>query len=188
MLDIVLSKKSTLFSVSVKSGICVFCVILAVALPQIAHVAGGVKASAVWMPLYLPVLIAGCVLGWQWGLGVGIISPMASYLFTLIALGKGMPNLLSLPYYTIELAIYGLLSGLFAKRIEKNPFISFPAVLISQICGRLSYLVYNLIAGRDFLQLTANIQTGLAGLYLQAVLVPLIVIVLSYVLKQEKQQ
>lgn len=187
MLDLVLSKKSTLIKISIKSGIAAFCIVLAILLPQIAHIAGGVKASAVWMPLYFSALLAGCVLGWKYGLIVGILSPISSYLFTQIFLASGMPSLSRIPLYTIELALYGLISGLFEKQIQKNAFISFPAVLLSQVSGRLIYLIYNLIAGRSFLELMTNIQTGLTGLYLQAILIPLIIIILSHLLKQENQ-
>lgn len=188
MLDLVLKKRSLAFRMSVKSGVSVLLVILAVALPQIAHTAGGTSAASVWMPMYAPALLAGCLLGWQWGLGVGIISPVISFGFTTLALGTGMPRAAGLPYYILELAAYGLISGLFAKKIQKNVWLAFPAVIFAQVSGRTVYLIYNLIAGREFAALWGNIQTGLTGLYLQAILVPVIVIVLALVLKREREE
>ena len=187
MLDLVLSKRSFAFRTSVKSAISVLLVVLAVALPQIAHAAGGTAAASVWMPMYAPALLAGCLLGWQWGLGVGIASPLVSFGITTLALGTGMPRAAGLPYYVLELAAYGLISGLFAKKIQKNVWLAFPAVISAQVSGRAVYLVYNLIAGRDFISLWGNIQTGLTGLYLQALLVPLLVIVLAYAIKRDRQ-
>ncbi|MDE7300713.1 MAG: hypothetical protein K2N47_00940 [Clostridia bacterium] len=188
MLDLVLKKRSFAFRMSVKSGVSVLLVVLAVALPQIVHAAGGTAAASVWMPMYAPALLAGCLLGWQWGLGVGIMSPLVSFGFTTLALGTGMPRAESLPYYVLELAAYGLISGLFAKKIQKNALVAFPAVIAAQVSGRVIYLVYNLIAGRDFISLWSNIQTGLTGLYLQAIVVPLIVIALAYLIKRDRNE
>ena len=185
MLDLILKKRSLAFRISVKSGVSALMIILAVGLPQIAHAAGGTAAASVWMPMYAPALLAGCLLGWQWVLGVGIASPLISFGFTTLALGTGMPRAASLPYYVLELAAYGLVSGLFAKKIQQNAALAFPAVLAAQLSGRTVYIVYNLIAGREFAALWQNVQTGLTGLYLQAVIVPLIVIALAFALKKE---
>lgn len=188
MLDLVLAKRSFAFRISVKCSVSVLLIVLAVALPQIVHAVGGTAAAAVWMPLYAPALLAGCLLGWQWGLGVGVMSPVISFGFTTLALGRGMPRAAGLPYYILELAAYGLISGLFAKKIQKNSWVAFPAVLAAQVSGRAVYVIYNLIAGRSFLSLWSNIQTGLTGLYLQAILVPLLVIVLAYALKRDREE
>lgn len=187
MLDIVLKRKSLAFRLSVKGAISLFLAVLAVALPQITHLAGGVSAGAVWLPMYAPALLAGCLLGWQWGLGVGILSPVISFGFTSLALGTAMPGLSRLPYMILELAAFGTVSGLFAKLIQKNPLFAFPAVICAQVSGRAIYLIYNLIAGRSFAVLWSSIQTGLVGLYLQTVIVPLAVIVLSLLLKDKRE-
>lgn len=188
MLDLVLTKRSFAFRITVKSCISVFLVVLAVALPQIVHAAGGTSAASVLMPMYAPALLAGCLLGWQWGLGVGIMSPVVSFGFTTLALGTGMPRAAGLPYYILELAAYGLISGLFAKKIRQNVWLAFPAVLAAQVSGRAIYIIYNLIAGRDLLSLWSNVQTGLTGLYLQAILIPLSVIALAYLLKRDREK
>ena len=188
MLEGVLKKRSLAFRMTVKGAVSALLVVLAVALPQITHAAGGTSAAAVWMPMFAPALLAGCLLGWQWGLGVGIMSPVMSFAFTSLALGTAMPSASRLPYYILELAAYGLICGLFSRKIEKNCYVAFPAVISAQLAGRAVYIIYNLIAGRDFASLWSSVQTGLTGLYLQAVLVPVIVIALSKVLKKEKQE
>lgn len=187
MLDLVLKKQRLLVKLSVKATISVLLVVMAVGLPQIAHAIGGVQAGSVWMPMYMPALLAGILLGWQWGLGVGILSPVVSFGFTTLALGSAMPNLTRLPYMILEIGAYGLISGLFSKRVQNNPILSFPVVLGAQVSGRAIYLIYNLIAGRDFASLWAGIQTGMVGLYLQAIIVPAIAIVLCLVLKHEQE-
>lgn len=187
MLDVVLSKKKLSIKMSVKATISVLLVVMAVALPQIAHAIGGVQAGSLWMPMYMPALLAGILLGWQWGLGVGILSPVVSFGFTSLALGSAMPNLQRLPYMILEIGAYGLISGLFSTRVQKNPVLAFPVVLGAQVSGRAVYLIYNLIAGRDFASLWSSVQTSMVGLYAQAILVPAIAIILCMVLKHEQK-
>lgn len=188
MLNAVLAKRSLAVRLTVKSAISVLLVVLSVGLPQVAHLIGGASAGAVWMPMYLPALLAGCLLGWQWGLGVGIIAPIASFGFTTLALGSAMPALARLPYMTLELAAFGAVSGLFAKHIEKNVYVSFPAVLLAQVAGRVVYVIYNLIAGESFAHLWSAVQTSFTGLFIQALLAPAIVIVLSAILKRDRKE
>lgn len=187
MLDLVLTKKSLAVKLSVKATVAVLLVVMAVALPQITHLLGGAQAGAVWMPMYMPALLAGILLGWQWGLGVGILSPVVSYGFTSLALGSAMPNLQRLPYMILEIGAYGVISGLFSKQVQKTPVLAFPVVLGAQVAGRAIYLVYNLIAGREFAALWSSIQTVMIGLYAQAILVPAIAIILCKVLKHEQK-
>ena len=185
MLDAVLKRYTVKIRITVKSAVSLLCVALAVGLPQIAHIAGGASAGATWLPMYLPVLLAGCLLGSFWGLGVGIISPLASFGFTTLALGNAMPALARLPFMITELAVFGLVSGAFSKKVQKNSLYAFPAVLSAQIAGRAVNLIAGLIAGQNISALWNVIQTGLVGLYLQALIVPLIAIVLAKAIKHD---
>lgn len=187
MISALLKKKSLSFKLTVKGTISAILVILSVALPQLAHIIGGAQAGAIWMPMYAPALIAGCLLGWQWGLGVGIIAPICSFGFTTLALDSAMPALERLPYMTLELAMFGLVSGLFGKLIAKNPVVAFPAVLAAEVAGRAVYVVYNLIAGKSFAYLFGSVQTSLTGLFLYAILVPIVVIVLDAIIKKANE-
>lgn len=187
MLDFVLAKKSLAVKMSVKATVSVLLVVMAVALPQITHAIGGVQAGSIWMPMYMPALLAGILLGWQWGLGVGILSPVVSFGFTSLALGSAMPNLQRLPYMILEIGAYGGISGLFSRQVQKTPALAFPVVLGAQVSGRAIYLVYNLMAGRDFALIWSSIQTSTVGVYAQAILVPVIAIILCMVLKHEQK-
>lgn len=82
MIDNVLSGKKTSVKLTVKSVISLGVVALAVLLPQLVHLAAGPAGGMTWLPMYLPVLLGGCLLGWRWGLGVGILSPLASFAVT----------------------------------------------------------------------------------------------------------
>lgn len=188
MLDAVLQKLSKPARLSVKGGVAVVLVALAVGLPQIAHIAGGAQAGSVWMPMYLPVLLAGCLLGWHWGLLIGVLSPIISFGFTSLALSSAMPALERLPYMTLELAAFGAVGGAFSGLMRKNALFAFPAVLVAQLSGRAVYVVYNLIAGASFAHVMTSVQTGLVGLYLQLIIVPLIAIALGALIKRGDRQ
>ena len=78
------SKNASLkLKITVKGAISVAVTALAVILPQIVHFALGASGGARWLPMYLPVLLGGCLLGWRWGLGIGVLSPLVSFLITL---------------------------------------------------------------------------------------------------------
>lgn len=187
MLDLALKKLNLSVRITVKATISVLLVVLAVALPQLTHAVGGAQAGTLYMPMYMPALLAGLILGWKWGLAVGLLSPVASYGFTTFVFGTAMPNTTRLPYMILELGVYGLVSGLFSKRVQKSPVLAFPAVLSAQFAGRTVYLVYNLIAGRSFSSLWAGMASSMLGLWLQAILVPVIAIVLFMVIKHEQK-
>ncbi len=191
MIESVLTRKNLSFKwkVTIKSLIAAGIVVLAVLLPQLVHLALGEAGGVEWLPMYLPVLLGGCLLGWAWGLGVGIASPAVSFLLTF-AFGDPMPALARLPFMMAELAVFAAVSGLFAKRIAKNAWMAFPAVLLAQVAGRgafmLLVLVFQSIAPFTPALIWAQIQTGLLGMVLQAVLVPFIVMGLKWILDREK--
>lgn len=154
-------------------------VALAVILPQLVHLALGAPGGVKWLPMYLPVLIGGCLLGAKWGLAVGVLSPLVSFLITW-AIGNPMPIAARLPFMMAELAVFAVISGLFTKKIAGNGFWAFPAVILAQAVGRGVFL--GLIALTQSMtnftvpMIWQQIQTGFIGLAVQAVLVPAIII------------
>lgn len=162
---------------------------LAVILPQIVHIALGQSGGVKWLPMYLPVLIGGCLLGAKWGLCVGILSPLASFIITS-AMGDPMPMAAKLPFMMAELSIFAIISGLFTKRIAKNGLMAFPAVISAQIVGRAAFL--GLVALSQFdAPFTAKmiwnqIQEGIYGLIAQTIIVPLIIIALRKLMLKEQ--
>lgn len=158
---------------------------LAVILPQLVHLALGQHGGVKWLPMYLPVLIGGCLLGAKWGLAVGVLSPLVSFLITT-AMGNPMPAAPRLPFMMAELAVFALVSGLFTKKIAANGLWAFPAVILAQICGRAAFLLL-VAATQSMTQFTpamiwGQIKTGFVGLAVQAVLVPVIIIALRKLL------
>lgn len=165
--------------ITVKALISAGIVALAVLLPQLAHLALGEQAGMRFLPMYLPVLLGGCLLGWQWGLGIGLLSPLVSYLITAAA-GAPMPALARLPFMMAELAVFAVVCGVFSDKIAKNGLMAFPAVLLAQLGGRsvflLSAAAFSGVSPLNAAMVWSQIQTGFAGLLIQAVLAPVIII------------
>lgn len=165
--------------ITVKALISAGTVALAVLLPQLAHLALGEQAGMRFLPMYLPVLLGGCLLGWQWGLGIGLLSPLVSYLITAAA-GSPMPALARMPFMMAELAVFAVICGVFSDKIARNGLMAFPAVLLAQLGGRsvflLSAAAFSGVSPLNAAMVWGQIQTGFAGLLIQAVLAPVIII------------
>lgn len=191
MVENVLTRKGLSFrlKVTVKSLISAGIIALAVILPQLVHIVAGAQGGVTWLPMYLPVLLGGCLLGWAWGLGIGILSPVASFLITSAA-GNPMPAAARLPFMIAELAVFAAVSGLFSEKIVKNGWLAFPAVLLAQVAGRsvfmLSVVIFQSVTPFTPAMIWGQIQTGLFGMVLQAVIVPFIVMGLRSLLIKDK--
>lgn len=191
MLESILARKgvSVRTRITVKSLVAVGVVALAMLLPQLVHLAAGASGGVRWLPMYLPVLLGGCLLGTWWGLGVGLVSPLASFAITS-AMGSAMPAAARLPFMMAELAVFAAVSGLFSKKIAENGWMAFPAVLLAAVSGRAFFLllavIFQNIAPFTPAMIWSQIQTGLLGLVLQAVLVPFIAMGLRVLINRDK--
>ena len=176
--------------IAVKTFISAGVVALAVILPQIVHLFAGAQGGVRWLPMYLPVLLGGCLLGWRWGLGVGLLSPLVSFAFTSLA-GNAMPAAARLPYMMAELAAFAVVSGLFSEKIARNGWMAFPAVLLAQVSGRLFFLAlaaaFQGVSSLSAAVVWSQIQTGLLGLVLQAVVVPFLVMGLRALMNRDRK-
>lgn len=190
MIENALVRKGYSFKVkiTVKSLISLGLIALAVALPQIIHAATGQAGGIQWLPMYLPVLLGGCLLGMWWGLGIGVASPIVSFLITL-ALGNPMPAAARLPFMVVELSVFAAISGLFSKKISQNGWMAFPAVILAAVAGRavfmLLVLVFQSVTPFTPELIWSQIQTGLVGLVLQAVIVPFAVMGLKLLIDKD---
>ena len=113
MLDTALTKRSASLRVKItcKTLVSLGLIALAVALPQLVHLALGQPGGVQFLPMYLPALIGGCLLGARWAVAVGALSPVVSFLLTSLA-GNPMPALPRLPFMIAELTVFALVAGL----------------------------------------------------------------------------
>lgn len=191
MIESVLTRKnaSLKLKLTLKALICVGIIALVVLLPQLAHLAVGEAAGVTLLPMYLPVLLGGCLLGSRWGVSIGLASPLISFLITA-SFGSPMPAAARLPFMMAELAVFAFVSGLFADKIGKHSWLAFPAIILAGICGRAFFLLLIAIFGSMTPFTTAmiwqQIKAGFVGFAIQAVVVPVTVMLLSALLNKEK--
>ena len=149
-------------------------IVAAVAIPQILHLIGaasglGSALGEIFLPMHIAIFMVGLLAGPVAGVVAGALSPAISFALT------GMPAVAMLPYMVIELAVYGLVTGLLAS--VKMPTIV--KLLIAQIAGRGIRAIAIVIGFYAFSSpigvavIWNSILTGLVGLVLQWVLVPL---------------
>lgn len=144
---------------------------LAVLFPIIFHQFG--MAGRIFLPMHIPVLLAGCICGPLSGMIIGLLAPALSFALT------AMPPSYAVPLMTIELLLYGLAAGLFYYRLRLNVYI---ALIVSLILGRIGFAIGLLILGL-FIELpygvktyfSISVVTGLPGIIIQLVFIPPIV-------------
>lgn len=145
---------------------------LGVTLPLAFHFFGGV--GSVFLPMHIPVLMAGLLLGVKSGLAAGILTPIISSFAT------GMPPVMPfLPIITVELGVYGVVSG-YLYRQCKLPLVW--SLIGAMLAGRL--LATLVVAGmvmvlaiklKPLTYIIGAISTGLPGIVIQLLFVPLFV-------------
>ena len=138
--------------------------------------------------MHFPVLLCGFLCGPLWGLAVGIsAAPLRSVLF-------GMPQMPNALYMAAELAVYGLLTGLFYKIFPKKKIFIYLSLILAMIGGRTVYAIVFLlanIAGADtfgavFKQiLSVTLLPAWPGIILQILLIPIILIILKKVMNKD---
>ena len=139
-----------------------------------------------FLPMHLPVLIAGFVCGWKYGALVGFIAPLLSLLT------GHQSSLVSAIPMALELAVYGLLTGLIYLiltnknvNLVANVYIS---LIISMLGGRIVYgIIKYAIVTMGISQSPYSFELFIAGTFikvipgiiLQLVLIPILVITLK---------
>lgn len=160
--------------IAVGAMLIAFCILL----PQIFHFTGIPQAGAVFLPMHIPVLLAGFFIGPLYGAIIGIISPVLSCAIT------NMPDMARLPFMAGELFAYGLVSGLMYHKLnfKSRKFGEIITLLCSMLAGRLFYAVM-LIAASELLNIECGgvmaavsaTVTGIYGIILQITVIPIIV-------------
>lgn len=116
------------------------CIAISIIFASIVHLIGGISLGAILSPMHIPVFIGGMILGWRYGLAIGIIVPILS------SIVRGIPPLMPTAVgMSLELGAYGAVSGVFAEKINisKHEILNlYLALIIGMLGGRLIYGVY----------------------------------------------
>ena len=159
---------------------------IGVVLPIAFHAFGW--TGRVFLPMHIPVLLAGFLLGPWSGVIAGATTPLLSSVLT------GMPPMAPMPIalqMSIELAAFGLLAGILYTQLRLHIVLSLVLTLVG---GRFVFSLVTLAAfpllGLQSVPLAqvfgAGLVTAVPGLVLQLIAVPTLVWTLQkYVLKRQ---
>ena len=155
---------------------------IGIVLPLALHATGIPQVGQIFLPMHIPVLIAGFILGPFYGGIIGILCPI------LGTITMGMPAIDRMPFMIVELCVYGLISGLLVRKFKpaSKKWGFLVCLIITQICGRLAYalsLVFALgvlnIAWASPILAWAAVVKGIPGIIIQIVIIPIILAVLN---------
>lgn len=132
------------------------------------------------LPMHIPILISGFVLGWPYGLLIGLITPILRSL--LFGMPPMMPTAVAMSF---ELATYGAVTGFLYKLLPKKDIFTITTLLMSMIAGRIiwgtaSYFIFGL-SERVFtwqLFVTNGFINAIPGIILQIIIIPPLIIAL----------
>lgn len=133
------------------------------------------------LPMHIPVLLGGFVLGGPYGAIIGFITPLLrSALF-------GMPPMFpTATCMAFELATYGFVTGYLYQQLKKNIVNIYITLIFSMIIGRIvwglvSLLIYSL-QGNTFTMtmfVAGGLTNAIPGMILQIILIPILVLALQ---------
>lgn len=131
-------------------------------------------------PMHIPVLLAGYIAGPWWALVVGLVAPvLRSSIF-------GMPPLFPTAIaMSLELATYGLVSGLLYSKLKKNTANIYVSLILAMLAGRIVWgMAMAILMGVSggtftFAAFIAGAFTkAIPGIIIHIVLIPFIVMAL----------
>lgn len=149
-----------------------FFIAIGLLLPAIFHLFGG--AGKIFLPMHIPVLIAGFFLPPFYAATVGLITPLLSSALT------GMPVFYPiLPIMMGELMVYGLVISLLSQNRLKN---IWGRLIAGMIAGRIvaGLIVFALATSfglkmNPMIYMQGALITGLPGLVIQFLMIPSLV-------------
>ena len=129
------------------------------------------------LPMHLPVLLAGFIVGGPSAMAIGAIAPLLrSVLWGMPVL---FPKAISMAF---ELATYGLVSGIVYSNSKKDGKSVFIALIIAMIAGRVVWGIVSMmlfgVMGKGFtmaLFMTEAFVNAVPGIAIQLVVIPVIV-------------
>lgn len=150
------------------SGFFIACGVI---LPMVFHMFS--MGGTVFLPMHIPVLIAGYFLGPIYAAGVGVITPILSGFLT------GMPPLVPvMPIMAFELCGYGLISGLVFSKTNKV----YLSLIVAMIVGRLFAVVGAFVVSLTLapqinpaMYVLGGLTTAIPGMLIQLIFIPILI-------------
>ncbi|MGI6776824.1 MAG: ECF transporter S component [Acetivibrionales bacterium] len=149
---------------------------MGIVLPVIFHLFG---LGSTFLPMHIPVLLAGFMLDLPYAIAVGAITPFLSSIIT------GMPPLFPvMPYMVFELATYAAFASILSKRMKLNSYFT---LIGSMIAGRIVagvvvwalVILFGVKLPGPFVFVATAVTTGLPGIIVQLIAIPPMVIILK---------
>ena len=144
-------------------------------LPMLFHNFG--ISGKIFLPMHFPPLIAGFIVGPVYGAIIGFVLPLINFAI------NGMPAMPMAALMSVELAIFGLVTGLLYAKF-KYPFaisnrvkIIF-SLILAMLAGRIVYSGLSAIFiefENPLIMIAGGVSTGLPGIIGQLLLIPIIV-------------
>ena len=133
------------------------------------------------LPMHIPVLLAGFVCGWPYGLIVGLFVPLFRSL--LFGMPPMFPTAVAMAF---ELAAYGAVTGILYKILPKKNISVYISLIVAMICGRIVWGAVSLVllglSGSPFtweIFMAGAFVNAIPGIIIQIIIIPVIVFALK---------
>lgn len=155
------SEKKTIFN------ICASGIFLALALVLPFFTGQIPSIGSMILPMHLPIIICGFVIGWPYGLVIGFCAPLLRYVMF------GMPPIFPTGIaMSFELATYGFVSGIIYKLLQKtkmnNWLVMYLTLIIAMLIGRVIWgiTMYFIALGNS--NVSFGFKAFLSGAFIKA--------------------
>ena len=92
------------------------------------------QIGSMLLPMHLPTLLCGFLCGGPWGAAVGFLAPLMRS--AILGMPPPFPTAVAM---AVEMAVYGLVSGLLYARRPKNLGGIYTALISAMAAGRLAW-------------------------------------------------
>ena len=145
-------------------------------LPVIFHFFGLANS---FLPMHIPVILAGFILSAPYAIAVGAITPFLSSVIT------GMPPLFPvMPYMVFELATYAAVASILSKKMKLNTYFTLVGSMIAGriIAGTVVWVMVVLFGAKlpnPVAFIVTAVTTGIPGIIIQLVSIPAMIGILK---------
>ncbi len=156
---------------------------IGIVLPQAFHLFGGPTLGATLLPMHLPVFAGAMLLGPVSGIIIAFVSLTTGFML-------GMPTMPILAFMYVELIVYAFVSGYLYYSKNINVYVSLTTAKISGMAIELFVIIAVLrifhVTLPPVFGTVAMFSTGIIGIIIQFILVPIIVTRLRGVFTDDK--